>query len=129
MESGLIIALSLLIGTMSGWMARGLLTRLMLFSAEIKMAKQAERSCLIMLSRASEHYYHSLAMLQMAGEKTDRKNEIISTINSLEFTHSEWKKTAVQTIYNVHPFKSTVEWYDWRTAMQSVTNENLSRRK
>ena len=129
MESGLIIALSLLIGTMSGWMARGLLTRLMLFGAEIKMAKQAERSCLIMLSRASEHYYHSLAMLQMAGEKTDRKNEIISTINSLEFTHSEWKKTAVQTIYNVHPFKSTVEWYDWRTAMQSVTNENLSRRK
>lgn len=129
MESGLVLVLSLSIGTMIGWVARGAFTRLMLFSTEINMAKQAERSCLVMLSRASEHYYHSLTMLQMAGEQADRKNEIISTINSLEFTHSEWKKTAIQTIYNVHPFKSTVEWYDWRTAMQSVTNENLSRRK
>lgn len=129
MEYGLVVSLSLLIGAMTGWMARGMFTRLMLFATEINMVKKVEQSCLVMLSRASEHYHHSLAMLQMAGDKTERKSEIISTINSLEFTHAEWKKTAVQTIYNVHPFKSTVEWYDWRTAMQSVTNEKLSRRK
>ena len=129
MESALVVCLSIVIGTMAGWVARGAFTRLMLFTVEIDMVKKTEQSCLVMLSRASEHYHHSLTMLKIAGEKTDKKNEIISTINSLEFTHTEWKKTAVQTIYNIHPFKSTVQWYDWRTAMQSVTEENLSRRK
>ena len=128
-EYGYVVGLSLLVGTLIGWNLRGFWNRLMLSVALINMAKTAERSCLLMLSRASEHYHHSLTMLKIAGEKTDKKNEIISTINSLEFTHTEWKKTAAQTIYNIHPFKSTVQWYDWRTAMQSVTEENLSRRK
>jgi len=123
------IALSLIIGTMVGWAVRGLWTRLLLSATLINMTKQAERSCLTMLARASEHYHHSLTMLKIAGEESDKRNEVISVINSLEFTHSEWKKTAIQTIYNVHPFKSTIQWYDWRTAMQSVTDEKLSRRK
>lgn len=123
------IILSLIVGVMAGWAGRGLWTRLLLSVTLTNMAKQAERSCLTMLARSSEHYYHSLEMLRMSGEATDRRSEVVSTINSLEFTHSEWKKTAIQTIYNTHPFKSTVEWYDWRTAMQSVMNEKLSRRK
>lgn len=123
------LILSLVIGIIAGWAGRGLWMRLLLSVTLVNMTKQAERSCLTMLARSSEHYYHSLEMLKMAGEQTEKQNEIISTINSLEFTHSEWKKTAIQTIYNTHPFKSTVQWYDWRTAMQSVADEKLSRRK
>ena len=123
------LVLSLFIGLLLGWAARGLWTRLLLSASLINMAKATERSCLTMLSRSSEHYYHSLAMLEIAGHTTDKKNEVISTINSLQFTHAEWKKTAVQTIYSVHPFKRTVQWYDWRTAMQSLVDEKLSRRK
>ena len=82
-----------------------------------------------MMGRASEHYYHSLKMLEDAGEATDRRNEIISTTNSLKFTHKEWQKTAITALYESHPFKKTVAWYDWRTAMQSLESEKLSRRK
>lgn len=82
----------------------------------------------MMLGRAAEHYYHSLKMLEDAGEASDKRNEIISTINSLKFTHSEWQKTAISSLYEHHPFKKTVRWYDWRTAMQSLESSNLSRR-
>lgn len=81
-----------------------------------------------MMGRASEHYYHSLKMLEDSGETTDRRNEVVSTINSLKFTHKEWQKTAIASLYEHHPFKKTVGWYDWRTAMQSLESNKLSRR-
>ncbi len=83
----------------------------------------------MMLGRAHEHYYHSLQMLKTAGEVTERSNEIIRTINSLEFSHQQWQKSAVQAIYEAHPFKESVKWYDWRTAMRTLEQDKLLKRR
>lgn len=117
------------IGAMAGWALRNFSLKLGLALNLYSMSKIVESSCLTMLARSSEHYYQSLEMLRQAGEVTDRKGEVVSTINSLEYTHSEWKKTAIQTIYNVHPFKNLVKWYDWRTAMQELEKEKLITRR
>jgi uncharacterized protein Yka (UPF0111/DUF47 family) len=111
----------------AGWLLRGLFSRLFISGKLLMLTKNAERKCLTMLGRAHEHYHHSLAMLKTAGEATDRNNEIIRTINSLEFTHKQWQKNAVQSIYEEHPFQSSVKWYDWRTAMQTLENEKHRR--
>ena len=113
----------------AGWLLRGLFDRLLINGKLIMFTKLAERNSLMMLGRAHEHYYHSLEMLKSAGEVSDRNNEVIRTINSLEFTHKQWQKSAIQAIYEAHPFKSTVSWYDWRTAMQTLEKNKLSRRK
>ena len=112
-----------------GWLLRGGFDRLLTTGRLIMFTKLAERNSLMMLGRASEHYYHSLHMLRDAGEVADRKNEVISTINSLEFTHKQWQKTAIQAIYEAHPFKGSVEWYDWRTAMQTLENKKSYTRR
>ena len=111
----------------AGWLVRGVFNQLFIRGKLMMLAKNTERKCLTMLGRAHEHYYHSLAMLKSAGEVTERNNEIIRTINSLEFTHKQWQKNAVQAIYEQHPFQSSIKWYDWRTAMQTLESEKLRR--
>jgi len=118
-----------LLGFFAGWASRALIVRLYTTGKLILLASLAERKSLMMLGRAHEHYHHSLQMLRMAGEATDRDNEIIRTINSLEFSHKQWQKSAVQAIYEAHPFKESVKWYDWQTAMQTLEQDKLSRRK
>ena len=112
-----------------GWLLRGTFDRLLNIGRLITFTKLAERSSLMMLGRASEHYHHSLHMLKDAGEVADKKNEVISTINSIEFTHKQWQRTAIQALYEAHPFKNTVEWYDWRTAMRTLENNKLLKRR
>ena len=81
-----------------------------------------------MLGRAQEHYWHSTAMLKEAGEETDKENEMKLVLNSLKFTHDEWKKTAIEALHARHPYPTLVKWYDWRTAMQTLEQEKLNRR-
>jgi len=110
-------------GFFTGWLAQAAISRLYISGKLIMLAAIAERKCLTMLGRSHEHYYQSLHMLKTAGEATDRNNEIIRTINSLEFNHKQWQKSSVQAIYEAHPFKHAVKWYDWRTAMQTLENK------
>lgn len=104
----------------AGWVANGAISRLYISGKLIMLAAIAERKSLTMLGRAHEHYYQSLHMLKTAGEATERDNEIIRVINSLEFSHKQWQKSSVQAIYEAHPYKQGVKWYDWRTAMQTL---------
>ena len=112
----------------AGWLIRGAINKLYISGKLIVLVNDIERKSLTMLGRAHEHYYHSLRMLKDAGEATERNNEVIRTINSLEFSHKQWQKTAVQASYEAHPFKRSVKWYDWQTAMQTLEKEKLSRR-
>jgi len=118
-----------LISFFIGWLLRGGFEGLLNTGRLITFTKLAERNSLMMLGRASEHYHHSLRMLKDAGDVADRKNEVISTINSLEFTHKQWQRTAIQAIYEAHPFKNTVDWYDWRTAMQTLEQSKILKRR
>jgi uncharacterized protein Yka (UPF0111/DUF47 family) len=103
-----------------GWLANAAISRLYISGKLIMLATIAERKSLTMIGRSHEHYHQSLHMLKTAGETTDRGNEIIRVINSLEFSHKQWQKSAVQAIYEAHPFKQGVKWYDWNTAMQTL---------
>lgn len=114
---------------LSGWLLRGLVDKLFILGRAVQFSRTAERSGIMMLSRASEHYYHSVQMLKTAGEKTGRDNEVIRTINSLEFTHKQWKKTAIEAIYEAHPFKAQVKWHDWDTAIGTLESDLMKKRR
>ena len=111
-----------------GWGVRGLFERLFISGKLIMLATAVERDCLRMLGRAEEHYWHSTTLLREAAEKTDKKNEMKLVLNSLKFTHEEWKKSAIEALHIRHPFPNAVKWYDWRTAMQTLEQEKLDRR-
>ena len=112
-----------------GWMLRGVFNKLFILGKTVQFSRLAERNSITMLSRASEHYYHSLEMLKMAGEKTERNNEVIRIINNLEFTHRQWQKSAIQAIYEAHPYKSGVQWHDWDTAMRYLQENKTDTRR
>ena len=99
-----------------GWFVRGGFERLFISGKLIILARKAETDCLKMLGRAEEHYWHSTGLLKEAATQTGKEEDMKIVLNSLKFTHEEWKKTAIEAVGTNHPFPSIIKWHDWRNA-------------
>ena len=111
-----------------GWLFRGAFERLFISGKLIILVRKAESDCLKMLGRAEEHYWHSTSLLKEAAAQTGKEEDMKIVLNSLKFTHEEWKKTAIEAVGANHPFPSIIKWHDWQTAMRTVEQEKFNRR-
>tara|TARA_R100001082_G_C4331298_1_gene145756 strand:- start:158 stop:547 length:390 start_codon:yes stop_codon:yes gene_type:complete len=110
-----------------GWIVRGGFERLFISGKLIILVRDAEKGCLKMLGRAEEHYWHSTKLLKEAASRTGKEEDMKIVLNSLKFTHDEWKKTAIESVAINHPFPSIIKWHDWQSAMRMIEQEKINR--
>ena len=111
-----------------GWIVRGGFERLFISGKLIILVREAEQGCLKMLGRAEEHYWHSTKLLKEAATRTGKEEDMKIVLNSLKFTHDEWKKTAIEAVATNHPFPSIIKWHDWQSAMRTLEQAKIDRR-
>ena len=80
-----------------------------------------------MMGRAQEHYWHSTSLLKEAAKRAGKEEDMKIVLNSLKFTHEEWKKTAIEALATSHPFTSLIKWHDWQSAMRTLEKEKFNR--
>jgi len=96
----------------------------------IKMTREAERSCLIMLATAAESvaYIQSIKFSTME-QLGIEENTIKLTKNVDENNFGQWKQAAINNLHSAYPddFKNIAKYHSWKQAMNfldGVYNQN-----